>query len=180
MKRCSILKSEYCKRNQWDDISYSLGWRKVWSLAGGKWELVLCWQYKRSSISSLALDIGLTGLCLWISFLFLQPPSLGLSSRLKALNTHLKILSPFQDSILITNCLLDISTWISNRHPKFNMSKDELTHDLPIPVSSFIKFLPQTSHLRKGNPSCSSPKLGNRFWFLSFTSHIQGSLSSVC
>lgn len=97
------------------------------------------------------------------SLLFLQPPSLGLSSRLKALNTHLKILSSFQDSILITNCLLDISTWISNRHPKFNMSKDELTHDLPIPVSSFIKFLPQTSHLRKGNPSCSSPKLGNHF-----------------
>lgn len=134
------------------------------SLKSGRGKMrIFCWQYKGSSVSFLALNIGLTVLCLWTSFLFLQSPSLGLLSRLKALNTHLKILSPFQDSILITNCLLDISTWISNRHPKFNMSEDELTHDLPIPISSFIKFLPQTSHLRKGNPSCSSPKPGNHF-----------------
>ena len=180
MKRCSILKSEYCKRKQWDIISYSLGWQKIRSLAGRKWELVLHWQCKGSSVSSLALDIELTGLRLWTSFVFLQSPSLGLSSSLKALNTHLKILSPFQEPILITNCLLDISTWTSNRHPKFNISKDELTHYLPIPISSFIKFLPQTSHLRKGNPSCSSPTLGNHSWFPFFTSYIQGSLSSVC
>ena len=134
------------------------------SLKSGRGKMrIFCWQYKGSSVSFLALNIGLTVLCLWTSFLFLQSPSLGLLSRLKALNTHLKILSPFQDSILITNCLLDISTWISNRHPNFNMSEDELTHDLPIPISSFIKFLPQTSHLRKGNPSCSSPKPGNHF-----------------
>lgn len=134
------------------------------SLKSGRGKMrIFCWQYKGSSVSFLALNIGLTVLCLWTSFLFLQSPSLGLLSRLKALNTQLKILSPFQDSILITNCLLDISTWISDRHPKFNMSEDELTHDLPIPISSFIKFLPQTSHLRKGNPSCSSPKPGNHF-----------------